>query len=246
MARRILENFRNPHKTTVEVVLMGSSHFRQIWESLVCSYRDQMSDFWIQNNIRTLTIDLDSILNGTCHTRLPANPTTRSSIGTGRSSHKTTCSATTTWPGQNSRMEREARFDFPQFFDRGHTKTSRYPSKSWAFLSSRTKSTPWTLSFGSPRTAARDTGSTAEMRTLDCCTKISLTCGLPPGSPGTTCKTSTENARPARDLGRWFGADNPWITWPPDRNHGCMPGMPDDDEVNILLWYMLSLSAMNA
>lgn len=39
-----------------------------------------------------------------------------------------------------------------------------------------------------------------------------------------------------RDLGVYFGADNPWITHPPD-GHPCMPGIPDD-EVNLIL-YML-------
>jgi hypothetical protein len=38
-------------------------------------------------------------------------------------------------------------------------------------------------------------------------------------------------------LGYYFGADNPWITHPPD-NHPCMPGIPDD-EANILLWLLL-------
>lgn len=46
-----------------------------------------------------------------------------------------------------------------------------------------------------------------------------------------------------RDIGRYFGADNPWITNPPDVEHPCMPGMPDD-KVNFLLWYMLSLSTL--
>ena len=39
-----------------------------------------------------------------------------------------------------------------------------------------------------------------------------------------------------RDIGSWFGADNPWITHPPD-NHACMPG-PPDDEVNLLLFLL--------
>jgi hypothetical protein len=41
-----------------------------------------------------------------------------------------------------------------------------------------------------------------------------------------------------RDLGRYFGADNPWITNPPD-GHPCMPGMPDD-EVHLLLYSLLT------
>jgi len=41
-----------------------------------------------------------------------------------------------------------------------------------------------------------------------------------------------------RDIGRWFGAINPWITDPPDA-HGCMPGVPDD-EVNLLLYLIFS------
>ncbi|GAX11667.1 hypothetical protein FisN_7Lh033 [Fistulifera solaris] len=39
-----------------------------------------------------------------------------------------------------------------------------------------------------------------------------------------------------RDLGIYFGADNPWITKPPD-GHPCMPGIPDD-EVNLLLYVL--------
>lgn len=42
-----------------------------------------------------------------------------------------------------------------------------------------------------------------------------------------------------RDIGRWFGADNRWITdIPNDQQHGCMPGFPDD-EVNLLLYMLL-------
>ncbi|GAX11669.1 hypothetical protein FisN_7Lh035 [Fistulifera solaris] len=37
-----------------------------------------------------------------------------------------------------------------------------------------------------------------------------------------------------RDIGVYFGADNPWITKPPD-GHPCMPGIPDD-EVNLVLY----------
>ena len=39
-----------------------------------------------------------------------------------------------------------------------------------------------------------------------------------------------------RDIGRWFGADNPWITNPPDM-HPCMPGVPDD-EASLMLWML--------
>jgi hypothetical protein len=38
-------------------------------------------------------------------------------------------------------------------------------------------------------------------------------------------------------IGFVFGANNPWITAPPD-NHPCLPGIPDD-EVNILLYLLL-------
>jgi len=43
-----------------------------------------------------------------------------------------------------------------------------------------------------------------------------------------------------RDIKRWFGADNPWITSPPDI-HACMPGAPDD-EGNLIL-YLLYVNA---
>ena len=45
-----------------------------------------------------------------------------------------------------------------------------------------------------------------------------------------------------RGANRWFGADNPWITDPPDR-HACMPGVPDD-EVNFLMFLLLSGSTI--
>lgn len=41
-----------------------------------------------------------------------------------------------------------------------------------------------------------------------------------------------------KDLGSFFGADNPWITRPPD-GHPCMPGVPDD-EANVLLFLLLA------
>jgi hypothetical protein len=43
-----------------------------------------------------------------------------------------------------------------------------------------------------------------------------------------------------RDIGRWFGADNPWIKVKPD-GHACMPG-PPDDEVNLLMYLIYSNS----
>eukprot|EP00539_Tryblionella_compressa_P000484 CAMPEP_0178747746 /NCGR_PEP_ID=MMETSP0744-20121128/8495_1 /TAXON_ID=913974 /ORGANISM="Nitzschia punctata, Strain CCMP561" /LENGTH=425 /DNA_ID=CAMNT_0020401021 /DNA_START=468 /DNA_END=1742 /DNA_ORIENTATION=- len=39
-----------------------------------------------------------------------------------------------------------------------------------------------------------------------------------------------------RDLGVYFGADNPWITHPPDY-HPCMPGIPDD-QAHLLLYLL--------
>jgi hypothetical protein len=41
-----------------------------------------------------------------------------------------------------------------------------------------------------------------------------------------------------RDVGQYFGANNPWIKNPPDY-HPCMPGVPDD-EVDILLFLILT------
>jgi hypothetical protein len=46
-----------------------------------------------------------------------------------------------------------------------------------------------------------------------------------------------------RDSGMYFGADNPWITNPPD-NHPCMPGIPDD-EVNLLLFMLVTGLSLN-
>jgi len=41
-----------------------------------------------------------------------------------------------------------------------------------------------------------------------------------------------------RDIGQWFGADNPGMNSPPDI-HGCMPG-PPDDQVNLILYLLYS------
>jgi len=41
-----------------------------------------------------------------------------------------------------------------------------------------------------------------------------------------------------RDIGRWFGADNPWVYFIPE-GHACLPGVPDD-EANLLLFSILS------
>ena len=40
------------------------------------------------------------------------------------------------------------------------------------------------------------------------------------------------------DIGRWFGADNPWIYEVPD-DHACMPG-PVDDMANLLMFSIFS------
>jgi len=45
-----------------------------------------------------------------------------------------------------------------------------------------------------------------------------------------------------RDSRQWFGANNPWIIDSPD-SHACMPG-PPDDEVNLLLYLIFSNATM--
>jgi hypothetical protein len=47
-----------------------------------------------------------------------------------------------------------------------------------------------------------------------------------------------------RDCGRWFGADNPFITRPPD-GHPCMPGVPDDESDIVLLLLKCGLSGIS-
>jgi len=43
--------------------------------------------------------------------------------------------------------------------------------------------------------------------------------------------------RQKKNIGRWFGADNPWLDEVPD-THACMPGVPDD-EADLLLFAVL-------
>jgi hypothetical protein len=52
-----------------------------------------------------------------------------------------------------------------------------------------------------------------------------------------TLLLGTLKALQRRDIGAYFGANNPWITHPPD-TQPCMPGIPDD-EVNVLLFLLL-------
>ena len=47
-------------------------------------------------------------------------------------------------------------------------------------------------------------------------------------------------SRQRRDAKRWFGANNPWITSPPD-GHPCMPGVPDDEAAIILFLVIFEL-----
>merc|ERR1712071_52472 len=42
-------------------------------------------------------------------------------------------------------------------------------------------------------------------------------------------------------IGRYFGADNPGLYEVPDKDHQCMPG-PPDDKINSILWYILALA----
>jgi hypothetical protein len=39
-------------------------------------------------------------------------------------------------------------------------------------------------------------------------------------------------------IGTYFGADNPFVTEPPDKLHACMPGYPDD-MVNLMLFSLV-------
>ena len=240
MARRILENFRNPHKTTVEVVLLGSSHFRQVWESLVCSYGDQMSDFWILKN-NTETIDLDSMLNGACH-QASSQPDYQEFYrkGTVVPQNYLLCNDSVALAEFTDGAGSTIRFSYV-FRPWQHKNISEPFEKLGIPLFSDQKH-PLDFVFWEPQDSSEgywkygrnvDLGSVYEdffdLRTPANLTRHNL--------------QAFYRNRQLRDLGRWFGADNPWITWPPDINHGCMPGMPDD-EANVLLWYMLSLSAM--
>ena len=39
-------------------------------------------------------------------------------------------------------------------------------------------------------------------------------------------------------IGTYFGTENPFITKPPDKQHACMPGYPDD-MVNLMLFSLV-------
>jgi len=274
VARRMLQNFQkdatpqdsaekasvdNSTNDLIEVLLVGTSRFRQIFEALVCGFSEQMNDLKVQvggpryskrhkfmdaDEIGSL-VDLKFVRGGGCYkpeaqanyshffrddgTIVPINNEgCNHDIGSVEFSDDTIHSNSRIrfyyvfrpWAWTNFTPALEAldidknhKMDFVLW---ENSEPSNFPSwqyAAWSDLGSLYKHI----------FDIRSTSATANIENHD----------------AHTLYTKMQ----MRDIGRYFGADNPWITNAPDEHHGCMPGMPDD-QVNFLLWYMLSLSTM--
>ena len=267
----------------VEVLLVGTSRFRQIFEALVCGFSDQMTDLRLQlggpvfnkdhkfMNAEEMgpLVDLEFLKNGSCYlpeaqadyseffrkdgTVVPSNhDRCNDNIGMvefsiGAKINDNATSTTTTSSGGRIRfynvfrpwawtnvspalealgIEKKHKLDFVLWEPRDEA-----DEPSWQYSSSSNLKSLYKNIF--------------DIHTTTITTENNSTAANDVSASNIEQHDAHELYKEiqVRDTGRYFGADNPWITNPPDEEHPCMPGMPDD-KVNFLLWYMLSLSAI--
>lgn len=253
IGRLILENYRKrrdnanaqgPGKKdldseVVEVLFLGTSRFRQVWESMVCAYRDQIGNFsiakpkikpepervpWLDGDDLGARVSLDSILNGDCYN--PRNYL-RCSDNVAQVEFFDTAGTTIRF----SYVYRPWSWKDPALAFRrlGMDLRAKPPVDFLFYETIDGSNVAWEygkLKSGRLESLYKDL--------FDLRTPIRLTAHSLRRFYVQTMK---------RDLGKYYGPDNPWITHPPDKAHGCMPGM-GDDTANLILWHMLSLSAL--
>jgi hypothetical protein len=265
IGRRILQNHRNKtikkqeqEQSVVEVLLLGTSRFRQLFEALACGFSDQITDFFVVKDAKLKNkkhpefynesdvaafVDMEYVKNGSCY-----NP------------RKQFIFDKYYWDDGTV---------IPKNYDLCHDGIGRvqfgdlrfsYIFRPWAWLNTSTPfhmvgaeinaDQPVDLVLWEPQDVSKSTpawkrlekdehGKRMPLETLydksfEIRTPVSLT-------KHDAKKIYTDLQ--VRDTGRYFGADNPWIWDPPDVAHPCMPGQPDD-KINFLLWYMLSVSTL--
>lgn len=309
VGRRMLQNYQKPTKTDpliaratesaetknsidsnretspVEVLLVGTSRFRQIFEALVCGFSDQVTNLKLQLGGPAFNVNhkymnaekigplvgLDFVKNGSCY-----EPEAQASYSEFFRDDGTIVPKNHDRCNDNIAM---VEFDFANTVN--HNSSSNDGGEAAAGGSSKIRFyyvfRPWAWTNVTPALEAlgienrhkldfvlwepKDVNDEAswqydssmdleslyqsmfDIRNITTTTSDSIT------AKATTLNIEQHDAHELykriqlRDIGRYFGADNPWIINPPDEEHPCMPGMPDD-KVNFLLWYMLSLSAL--
>ena len=279
----------------IEVLLVGTSRFRQIFEALVCGFSHQMTNLKIQLggpvfNVQHKYMDaeeigplvgLDFVRNGSCYepksqanyseffrtdgTIVPNNHdrcndniamvefglanNANNAQNNNSSSSSSSSSSKNNETANNNTTQRSVEGSRIRFY---------YVFRPWAW----TNVTPALKALGiqnrhkldfdlwEPRDVS-DAASWQYSSTFDLESLYQRIFDIRSSKTNRTDVSSIEQHDAhelykriqQRDIGQYFGADNPWINDPPDAEHPCMPGMPDD-KVNFLLWYMLSLSTM--
>jgi hypothetical protein len=272
----------------IEVLLVGTSRFRQIFEALVCGFSDQMTDLRLQlggpvfNKDHKLMnaeeigplVDHEFFKKGSCYlpeaqadyseffrkdgTVVPNNHErcndnigmvefSSSSGGGGAKTNGTTSSGgrirfynvfrpwawTNVSPALEALgIEKKHKLDFVLWEPRDEA-----DDPSWQYSSSSNLKSLYESIFDIQTTTITTSSSSGSENNPTAANDVSAS-NIEQHDAHELYKEIQ-----VRDTGRYFGADNPWITTPPDEEHPCMPGMPDD-KVNFLLWYMLSLSAI--
>ncbi len=210
------------------VVLQGNSYLRQVWEALVCGFQDQITNLTLyQNGPPTSLAYITSrrgklitprelgqfivakrVIEG-CH-----GPSLRTPLGNYYRPNVTIPSNRDKCTDDMAMVEfGNVQFSFIFHPSRFHTD---------AIVEAYRK-------LGIPKvidTVVWMGDDETQLRNLTARSRIALGPLLP-------LLIKTQNW----SLGRYFGADNPWITDPPD-NHPCMPGIPDD-ETNVLLLLLM-------
>ena len=308
IGRRMLQNYRtrtiiksaesvqtrksiepNREESPIEVLLVGTSRFRQIFEALVCGFSDQVTNLKLQlggpvfnihhkymnaDEIGPL-VGLDFVKNGSCY-----DPEAQASYseffrddGTIVPNNHDRCNdniAMVEFDFANTEAHRQGNGSGSSNDNQEATAENSkirfyYVFRPWAW----TNVTPALEALGienrhkmdfvlwEPKDV-NDEASWQYESSLDLeslyqsmfdIRNISTATTNSDSNTATTLNIEQHDAHELyksiqlRDIGRYFGADNPWIIDPPDDEHPCMPGMPDD-KVNFLLWYMLSLSAL--
>ena len=263
-------------QSPIEVLLVGTSRFRQIFEALVCGFSDQVTNLKLQlggpvfnihhkyMNVEEIgpLVGLDFVKNGSCY-----DPAAQASYSEFFRDDGTII------PNNHDRCNDNiaiVEFDFANSSNNDNQKATGETSKIRFYYVFR----PWAWTNVTPALEAlgienrhkmdfvlwepKDANDEASWQYESSLDLESLYQSMfdirnittnSESNTDTTLNIEQHDAHELyksiqlRDIGRYFGADNPWIIDPPDDEHPCMPGMPDD-KVNFLLWYMLSLSAL--
>ncbi|KAG7342635.1 hypothetical protein IV203_020579 [Nitzschia inconspicua] len=221
-----------PKHRTINVLMQGNSYVRQMWESLVCSFRSDITAIQVLmggpeistealkarhnskivvDELGTVWSNLTQIQNGGCHAHHPSlNMKDMYRPGVTVPSNTQGCN-------DNIAMVEfghQIRFYYiflPRLYET--TALQSIYDESWWNLTHID-----VLVFNSNQ-------QTSPFHSTDRVVSVE------------DWKHTLKNVQ-VRDTGIFWGADNPWIDNPPD-GHPCMPGMPDD-EIHLLLFVLLT------